>query len=248
MIKVSATGLKSFLECPYKWHYRRTLPQKDVSTTPALIKGGVVHDAIEELEKGYYSLEDVQPIMINSLYEKLSEPNVVFTKWDSVSKIAKSCNEMLGNYILNRQGTVVTSELSFAHLLKTHRNTEFAIIGRIDQIVDTNKGMAVVDLKTSRLPPTRYEIAGDYQFTLYALAYKLQYGRLPDKVYNFHLGSGKYIEYPRDNSSIKQLRHKLDDVVHTLEDIKDCWEEYHKTRGWHCNRCAYRDACYPVED
>lgn len=245
MIKLSATSIKDYVVCRSKIRYR-WLRLTDLPTGVALIKGGAIHDTIEKYEKSEITAEQIPYTYQELLTTGLSNGNVVFTRWDSTNKLLSSGQKMLENYLNNKLGKIEEVEWSFELDMTTPENIPYQIIGRIDQIVAMGDKKCVVDLKSSRLKPTIYEILGDYQFSMYALAYKLEYGELPHKVYNFHLASGDYVEYPRTGSDIKSLIQKMDEIVVELNSIKE-WKDYHKDKGWHCNSCMYRDACYSID-
>lgn len=246
MIIISASSLKDYLECKYKYHYRYNPPEVELYDSVPLVKGRAVHNAIELLESSGSAYSEVVTSMMSELYEELAKPNVVFSRWDSVKKVIDSSQKMLRSYVDNRRGVVKESEISFEHELTTIDGIPFKMIGRIDQVVDMGGEEVLVDLKTSRTVPTEFEIHGDYQFTMYVLAHKLSHDYMPT-IYNFHLNSGRYIEYPRGSSDIKELKVKLDQVVFELDQIKE-WQEYHKDKGWHCNRCPFREPCYGLHE
>lgn len=245
MIKLSATAMKDYTECQSKLRYRRMrIPNLPVST--ALIKGGVLHDVIEDYESGKVEATDIEYAYQKMLTKRLMEPNVEFDRWSSTAKLLKSGNKLLDNYLKYKRGEILEVEWSFEHDRETAEGIPYQIIGRIDQIAIIDGQTSVVDIKSSRLKPTEFEIAGDYQFTMYALAYLMEYGELPVNVFNFHLESGSYIEYPRNKTDLKLFRIKMDKIVTELTDIKQ-WEDHHKDKGWHCNRCFYREICYDTD-
>jgi len=245
MIYISASSLKDFMVCKHRYAFRR-MKDKSWPLTVPLVKGKVVHDAIEKLETDVISEDDIADYLTRELMAGLSTPLIEFTKWDSIAKTLDSAKKMVATYIEKRKGVILENELSFK--IDTHSCTgiPFRLVGRIDQIVERSKGICVVDLKTSRLLPTEFEIKGDYQFTVYAFAYESLYGKPPAALYNFHLASGKYIEYKRTEKDMDELVVLLDLMVTELDYRvgEGAWEEYNKSKGWHCNRCSYRYECY----
>lgn len=247
MIKLSATAMKDYVECPTKLYYRWMDVGSDLSiVSTALIKGGVVHDVIEQYEKGIITADEMPYVYQTLLVKRLAEPNVEFSRWDSVDKLLSSGQKVLYNYLKHKRGEILEVEWSFEFDRETVEGIPYQIIGRIDQIVRIDGLISVIDIKTSRLKPTEFEIAGDYQFTMYAMAYMMQHDVLPANVYNFHLESGDYIEYPRSKTDLKLFRIKMDKIVTELTGIKQ-WEDHHKDKGWHCNRCMYRQHCYDTD-
>lgn len=242
MIRLSATALKDYVVCQSKWRYRKMRLKHPVITGP-LIKGGAVHEVIEQYELGKLEIENMHYAYQNILMERLAQTNVELSRWDTTAKLLKSGQSMLDNYIEFSRTEIDEIEHKFEFILcSPWDDIDYNFVGKIDQIGMLDGDHAVIDIKTSRLLPTGYEILGDYQFTLYALAYQLEYGELP-MVYNFHLNSGEYIHYPRDDHDIKLIKELMNKVIWDLSNIKQ-WEDHHKSKGWHCNRCQYRDVCY----
>lgn len=222
--------------------YLRTL-KYEPSDTVALLIGRTVHGAIERYENAGLKDDVLQQAAID-INNALVENPPIFTAWDSVAKIHNSVNVMLNNYFRYKEGAVLESEKAFEIELVSTDGVPYLVIGRIDQIVDYGDTIGIVDIKTSRKPPTVYEIMGDYQFTMYAMAFYHEYGYLPDYIHNFYLPEGEYIEYKRTNKDIVEFKQLLDQTVFELTEIKDNWEEYHKSKGYHCNYCKYAIACY----
>ena len=246
MIKLSASSLKDYKSCNYKMYLRKQ-DYVYVDTVP-LLTGRIVHDTIEMYESGEYSSEEdtiaSAGLKINNA---LASTTVKFTQWDSVAKIHDNVRKMLKNYFKYKEGEVKKVEWSFEVELESVDGIPYAVIGRIDQLVEIDGVINVIDLKTSRKPPTEFEILGDYQFTMYALAFYHEYGYLPDYVCNFYLTKGVYIVYPRDNDDIAEFKQLLDQTVYELTEIKENWRDYHKSKGYQCNFCNYANACYGIK-
>lgn len=245
MYSLSASSLKDFMSCKIKYYYRK-LDGTYVTTVP-LVRGTVVHEIIENYELGKIGGSKEAHLELNKeLSLALTDENIEFTRYDSIPKVIKSSHKMLDNYFELKEGEVIDVEKSFDIPMA---NGLYRLIGRIDQIIryGDNK-IAIVDLKTSAKEPTQFEILGDYQFTIYALAAQHLYEGSELSVFNFHLLSGKHIEYPRSTQDVSNMKKLMFNVASELEDIKGNWQDCHKNKGWHCNRCPYRLLCYNVEE
>lgn len=242
MIRISATALKDFTVCKSRYMFRQ-IEAPTLITTP-LIMGTVVHNVVDKYEQGELEKDNAHAYIQELLFENLSGGNVEFSKWDSIPKMLENCRSMWDNYLEHKRGDIIESEKFFEIPQFSKDGIEFKLLGRIDQIININGRKCVVDLKTSRKQPTKYQIMGDYQFTFYYYAYNLLYDEYPNTVYNFHLRSGKYIKYPRSDSDVRELIDKVDEMVATIDYINGNWKESDKSKGWHCNRCFYRDICY----
>jgi CRISPR/Cas system-associated exonuclease Cas4 (RecB family) len=246
-IHISASSLKDFLQCKHRYHFRRTKGQ-DWPTTTALVKGSVVHEAIDLYERGELEQAEVEAWATQTFLQRLSNSNVEFTKWDDITKLIKSVIALVATYFKYKRGRLIESELPFRVPMFSTQGVEFKLVGKIDQIVELDEGICVVDLKTGREMPSEFEIVGDYQFTIYDFAYESLYGTPPAALYNFQLNHGQYVKYERTQKHIDELTIVLDDVVNCIHSIGDSWHNRHKFKGWHCNRCMYRYVCYGIDN
>jgi CRISPR/Cas system-associated exonuclease Cas4 (RecB family) len=110
--------------------------------------------------------------------------------------------------------------------------------GVIDMILD---GGIIIDHKSSKTKPTKKKLADNYQFTLYAWAYRELYGTLPERVYWHHLRTQELLEA----DVLKDFDQKLTSIV---EDVKMIIvdREYQKVaRNGFCNNvCHFKDKCW----
>lgn len=246
-IHVSASSLKDYKECNYRYCFRR-MKGMDWPSNTALVKGSVIHEAIDLYERGDLPMEDAEEWAMQEFLQKISNNNVEFTKWDDITKLIKSVKALVATYFKYKKGVLIESELPFRIPMYTTQGVSFNLVGKIDQIVEMDAGICVVDLKTGREMPTDFEIEGDYQFTVYSMAYEALYGTPPAGLYNFQLNHGKYVEYKRTQKHLDELNVVLDNMVNHIESLDGGWYDYHKSRGWHCNRCMYRYACYGINN
>jgi len=246
-IHVSASSLKDYKQCNYSYPFRRE-GRRDWPTNTPLVKGLVIHDAIDRYERGELEQKEMEEWAMQAFLQGISNNNVEFTKWDDITKLIKSVKKLIQNYFKYKKGVLMESELPFCIPMFTTQGVEFNLVGKIDQIVELRDGICVVDLKTGREMPTDFEIMGDYQFTIYGFAYDHLYGTPPAGVYNFQLNHGKYVKYERTQQHMDELTVVLDNMVNHIHSIGGNWHSYHKSRGWHCNRCMYRYACYGINN
>lgn len=120
------------------------------------------------------------------------------------------------------------------------------LVGRIDVETQDATGDGIRDLKTSAKAPGKNDVHHDDQLTIYALAKKIEIGKIPDNLqadYLVKTKQEKYIPVPTQRTQVD-----LDRVVRlmdaTIKDIK-AGHFMPNPNGWHCSKqwCGYWDRC-----
>lgn len=108
------------------------------------------------------------------------------------------------------------AEKRFSIIFRGHR-----ITGAIDRIQPFVTGeVELWDYKTGLRKPTEPELARDIQFTIYNLAYLMDHGKNPDRMYLMHLPSGEKISIPlRAEADYQQLGRFLDEARTYVKNI-----------------------------
>lgn len=227
-LRLSASSIKDYLECPKRFWYR-TYQREKSKVSNHVVFGSIVHEAIEEFDDG----KDAVKWAVAQWAERMT-PNFEFAEIQA-PKPPKSFTKMLGNYY-----TKIVPELDFNDELQ---ETEFffevpwsddvVIIGKMDLII----GLNIYDWKTSARKPPKH-VLQDFQFYLYEWAYEQMYGKRP-KVYYGYLNSGDLI--PIDMND--QLRNDIGEIISSvINSIRN--ENYYRITGYHCGNCFYLDHCY----
>lgn len=253
MIKVSASMFKDWKLCKRRWYYHRYrtpqgIPERESSY---FVLGRVVHTAVELFEQGH-SAEDLSASIPKWTYEQVmaAGERMDYGYGHSLAKINSLAGELFQNYLVNRgkhysNAAVEESEKQFVVPMTEATGIQYELIGKIDQVVrilgprEGEDKIILVDLKTSTKEPSVYDVAWDYQFSIYALAWLHLYDYIP-KVYNFHLRSGKLIHYPRSADYLHDVQMEIGGMVFDLENRK----YFSRHAGYHCNTCPYREHCY----
>jgi len=247
-VKLSASRIKTFLDCKqkYKFMYIDRLPKV---LNPAFKLGLACHEALEFagniwIEKGKFSQADIKKIM-----EKYTEVSVkegisdfaIHTKGEELVK------SRLKSFALGRK--VIGLEIKFgmgkgSHKVVTEEGVE--LIGAIDKLVEIDEDtLLVVDYKTSAVVPTADDLKHDVQLSIYDLTASIIY---PD--------------YKRIILSLDMLKFDPVYTYRTLEE-REAFSKYlttvHKemseftekdakpTLNIFCPWCEYREFCSEYE-
>lgn len=235
-LRLSASSIKDYLECPKRFYYR-TFHKDKSKVSNHVVFGSIVHEAIEEFDNG----KDAVKWAVAQWAERMT-PEFEFAEIKQVPKPPKSFTKMLGNYytkivpefpIEKPQKTELFFEIPWSEITIDGKKSEVIILGKIDKIAGSN----VYDWKTGARRPTKYQLQ-DFQFYLYSWAYEKMYGERPT-VYYGHLNTGDIIPVQLNDYMRNDLASTVEHVVDNLRD-----ERFHRVTGYHCGNCFYREFCY----
>lgn len=223
MIKISASSIKTFLECKRKYYYKLNRVEEKVHR-PTLVIGTLVHKAIEvywnDFDEGDKYL-DTQLKLFNHSSGTLH--NHAFKCWDNFKL-------HYANMLSDRDK--VEQFISVPYKYKT------LLVGKMDRILPGN---IILDWKTGdEFNPS---INSDVQFILYKELYRRSRGIVPSDIYYVSLKYGKMIKYEDDGYSHNLL---FDEIIPAMVvDIKagnfvpDGLFKYKV-----CKECSFRDHCF----
>jgi CRISPR/Cas system-associated exonuclease Cas4 (RecB family) len=202
------------------------------------IMGSALHKSIEE----YYRNDKPPKLTFNKEFYDgvaLAEAEVGVVGRDSPTQVA-----LLGQSILDSidwSFKPVELEMAFRLPFPNKENPVCTLRGVIDMIVS---GGTIIDHKSSKTKPTKKKLADNYQFTLYAWAYRELYGELPEKVYWHHLRTQELIEADVITDIDTKIEKIADDVRQILADT-----EYNKIpKSGFCERvCHFHNVCWGEE-
>lgn len=228
MIRLSASSIKDFLECPQRFWYRHNKPETKIESDH-MILGSIIHEAIEKFDS-----EMTAVVWANEEWDK--EVKNAFA--EKVKKPPKNIDKLLGNYYnkivpkLENVGVIKEEffDVPWGYLGKE----EIRLIGKMDRI----SGNSVYDWKSSSRRPSKY-VLQDIQFYIYALAYDKLFNRLPDNIYYGHLYTGNLYDV--------ELKDEM--LYVTLPEIIIRVAEQHtlppfRVTGFHCQWCIFNEICF----
>ena len=241
-LRLSATDIQTYLRCPLQLKYGKVLgvPAKP---TIALIKGGVIHSALDQLGKAKMAGFDPDiEAVLRAAHRDLQSSKSLFG--DVVFEDAESSlNGIIENYVKWDQDTA-------GELMGTEIRIETVIDGivyntKIDRIMkNPGGGYEIIDYKTGKSMETKANVKVMPQTNIYAKAVLDKYGSLPDRVSLVYLAVDK-----KNNLRIYDVTNES--LETGLDIVRDCArritsEEFDATPGDVCRNCSYRTICPEV--
>ncbi len=230
----SASRINTYKTCPrlYRHNYiERTEEPKHVLT----IMGSALHKAIETF---YLQGTNPKAVFSKEFYAGVTyaEANLGLKGKDSPVTVAT-----LGISILDAMDwsfKPLELEMSFRLPFPSAENPICTLRGIIDMILDDG---IIIDHKSSKVKPSKKKLADNYQFTLYAWAFRELYGKLPSKVYWHHLRTHELIEADVLSDFEEKIKVIAADIVTIINDTE--YEKVERT-GFCTYVCNYCTACW----
>ncbi len=262
----SPSSILTFKHCPRKFYYQYIL-KLPTKKSFALIRGTIVHSVIEDFFKiniskvSHNNYEIVFKTLIFDLFKQnwlknIDQINELVPELDLQEFYYTETAEMLNNwyslFIEKLQDKIIGSNLkeafkSLTPITETRIiNEELKVQGIIDAILKTEKGILLIDYKTSK----KDEINEEYklQLAIYALLYKNQYNELPFEVgIHFLKHDEKFI--PVDDNLLSFAKAEITDVQEKTQ-TQDA-ENYKRSPGplckWKGGECDFFKICRPFD-
>jgi len=238
MIYASYSMLKDYGECKKKAYYH--LIKEPKPETASLISGRVIHDMIDQYEKGYDG--DLLSNYHKTLAKELSKDGIEFYRYQTVPKFLEWMDKCFTNYVeISRQlPRILETEKRFS--IPYYEDSSIApdtnVVGIFDQI---REGDVVCELKTGKRKPDDEFLRADLQATVYIWAYEILYDKVP-LYYYIHLPSGNV--YQLERSNFDHFHDMVNDFIQTYTE-----ENWTKERdGRKCNWCWYNKPCLETSE
>lgn len=221
---ISASKLKTFSECPQRYFYKY-IDRAPEGKHPAALLGSAVHRTIEQLHTGALEQDEAVPAFVQDLRARSKDEQLYVP-----DKLYQDGMRMLDQYDATRR-TPQLVEVEFKIPFPGVEDVE--IHGFIDQLYD----WGFVDLKTNKRRPLQGVLNNDYQFMLYAWAFKELSGEEPMHSIWHHLRDSTDIESFMDDG-IEKVRTLILRVIEA-----DRTGVYNKNIGSACAWCPFRVPC-----
>ena len=225
MIRLSATSIKDYLECPQRFWYR-THASESAKLSGHVIFGSIVHEAIEKFD-------EPGPAVKWAFDEWGERTGGSFAKGATRLPRGKDFSEFLGNYFFEIEPNLPKDELNeVEHFFRLPWSDNVEILGKMDRIIGSN----VYDWKTGTRKPDQY-VLQDIQFYIYEWAYEIIYGHRPTLFYG-HLKGSEVI-----NIDLKdKMREHIPEIINRI--VADINKPSYRITGYHCGNCFYNEICY----
>ena len=236
-VRLSFSRIDAYQNCPRKFRYAYIdrLPGKP---GPHLSFGTSIHGALEAFYDRKLPECPSEQDLLDLLYEC----------WDSTGFAESSRDEQLAFY---RHGQDVLRRFH-RRAAPTYRlpadteawfelpiEYEATVVGSIDRVdVDDDGGLHVIDYKTNRKVKNRERVAKSLQLSIYALACRHLYGRLPRTVCLDFVVPGVEVRVDVDDLDLDGARQAILDTAAAIRA-----EQFEPTPNPLCDWCDFRSIC-----
>ncbi len=173
---VSYSEIKTYQNCPLKWHFQYVEKAKPEQLSGAMLLGSCVHAALEAFYQAMLaseplpSIDQLMTVYRNHWVQEAKDIPIQFAKGQDATTLEATARRMLETFLGGEfalpEGKIIGIEESFTVTL-AHDLPDLA--GRVDMITHNNGELIITDFKTARSIPTE-EDAEDQgeQLILYA--------------------------------------------------------------------------------
>lgn len=246
-IKLSATRVKMYQQCPrqYRFRYVDEIP---TVITGALAFGQVIHQVLHNL--GQWSISSGEPFCEQVAWYEFSrlwddivhKENPLFKSDEELLEYGQLAKLMLCGFVeaQRERPLPILLEYPFAiELCDEESGREYTLRGIIDRVDQTEDGLVIVDYKTGKRKPSPRQLREDLQLTIYAFAMRELFGVGVEEIIYYHLRDQTPLTVLRDDSELQLLqKQQLPQVA------KGIAEECFAPRpGYYCRFCDYRELC-----
>lgn len=216
-ITLSVSQIACWLDCPQNFYYRYVLGMP-IPDDPSRQYGTAMHGAIEKIFEGRRSHnvpseQEITEFILSSLpqsgYATAGTKTRAHAQAKTSAKILyeRFVNEPLPSKIEQSFGVRAT-------------DLPLKIVGRIDAVYETEKGIEIRDYKTSASVTTpekaKTRATGSKQLTLYAYAWRIMHDEMPALLTLDFIETGQIGSVRKQPKSLETLHGKLEQLVTQL--------------------------------
>jgi len=222
VLTLSASRIKLYQECRYRYYDRYILGIPDAPNTSALM-GSAIHHAIET----YYTKGRNPRTSFDRYMQRMLD-------WWVNSGVEHKSYDTFSNLMrIGRESVVTFPYAGYTPIaLEQKFMFNFQDICMVQGIIDFETDIGIVDFKSSKKKPSQKELDNDPQFILYTYAYLLKDGCMPESVERYHLRDNTVMQF-----SLKDLRSRVDTLAAICNTIvNDTFTDI--TPQTRCKSCA----------
>jgi superfamily I DNA/RNA helicase/RecB family exonuclease len=165
-LPLSTSSMEKLAECPLQWYLAHEV-HADTATSPAIAFGKVIHALADLVAQGLLSPDEL-PGQLDRVWSALGYE----APWQASNERAQATEALRRlAVLLDRDGrTLVGTEIAFDQVVETPGGP-VRVRGRLDRVeVAADDTVVVVDLKTSKTPPSAASLTDNPQLRLYQYA------------------------------------------------------------------------------
>jgi DNA helicase-2/ATP-dependent DNA helicase PcrA len=237
-VSLSYFQIDDYLTCPLKYKFVHLL-HSPVMRHHAVIYGKALHDAVQEYYRrklqGYSVTEDDLIAVFKGSW--VSEG--FLSREHEEQRFEEGCRVLRQFFVeqerLDRLPSYIEKEFSF----RVGRNR---VIGRWDRVDLTDDEVVIIDFKSSDVRAQRKadeETQRSLQLSIYALAYKQIFDRIPDRVELHFLESGLIGQAVKTEEELRETISKIEEAAAGIRARR-----YHAQPDyWKCQHCVCSSVC-----
>lgn len=236
-MRFSASKIEEYMECPLKFKYNSILNIPTPQKTYFQI-GTDVHSVYEQLAKLKMQNEFTDIKLANEMLDSVWDGSVFPSQSQEKQELGniRKMLEFWFDFEENNQNETASVEERFELELDGAH-----FVGLIDRIDKTSEGeYIVIDYKTGKTPYSKNKLREDVQITLYCLAVKERYGKLP--VQAGHLYTHPNVQELRmidvDEGKLESVVERVKKAVSSIMS-----EDFEIKDEPNCYFCDYKGIC-----
>jgi len=242
IINLSHYQIDDFLTCPLKYKYVHIL-RVPILEHHVVIYGKAMHDAVQRYNQHRLGGVPIKLDEIIQVFENSFRPEGFLSQehYDQRREVGKKALEDFFKKQENDKNIPTYVEKEFSFILGNVR-----LVGRWDRIDIKNDEAAIIDFKTSQVKAQKdadEKAKRSLQLSIYSLAYKMIFGKLPENVKLYFLESGIIGAAKKTEKDIGSTIEKIDAAAKGIRSASFIA----KPTYFACEFCAYNQIC-PAAD
>jgi ATP-dependent helicase/DNAse subunit B len=247
VLKLSATRIKTYLQCPRQYRYKY-VEKIAVPLSGALAFGQIIHQVLHNLHQwSIYSgeplNEEVALTDFARLWDKaIKEESAHFKSEDEIAEYSWLAEVILIGYVEANRDKAQPLVMEFPFEIEVcdeDLGRDYILCGTIDRIDQTDKGLVIIDYKSGKRKPSSRDLAFDLQLTVYAHAAKEVFGQEIMEVQLYHLRDQTVFHATRGAADSRTLlQSTMPDVLEGIDA-----ERFSPRIGYWCRFCDHRERC-----
>ena len=245
---LSPSRAGDFMTCPLLYRFR-TIDRLPESSSPAAVRGTVVHKVLEDLfdlpareRTPQRAAELLEPAWESVLAEDPEIAELFGQDGPEIGSWLVSCRESLERYFtLEDPRRLEPAEREM--YVETVLDSKLLLRGFVDRLdVAATGEVRVVDYKTGRSPGQAFEAKALFQMKFYALVLWRIRGTIPTVLQLIYLGNGEVLRYSPDESDLLAVERKVDAIWKAIARAAECGD-WRPNRTALCAWCSHQAIC-----
>jgi DNA helicase-2/ATP-dependent DNA helicase PcrA len=240
---LSYSQLETYDTCNLKYKYSYILSLPSLPSAP-LSFGSAIHETLCDFyQKAMAGQKPDKEVLLKALEENWKPFG--FSSKEHQEKYKKEGEKILGEYFekgYNPSSLPLALEVPFAVKI----SDSLKIVGKIDRIDKTEKGIEIIDYKTGKSAPQK-EVDKDLQLTLYALAISdgslkhlgIENGKQRELKVSFYFLNNQ--EKVSSVKSVEELQSAREEILKKVEEMAT--SDFSPKPGRHCDFCEFKVLC-----